>query len=367
MPRLRRSDCTLPGLSRRRAGKGWVYLDPDGQRVTDAETVARIDALVLPPAWTEVWICPHPNGHIQAIGTDQRGRRQYRYHDAWRAQRDAAKFDRILDFASALPALRERVAADLTSTDELTRDRVLACAVRLLDLGFFRIGSEEYAESNGSFGLATLRRDHVTVSRTGVMTFDYIAKSGKQRIQSVLDADVRPVVAALKRRRSDPHPELLAYRVDGRWVDVKAGDVNDYLREVTGGDHTAKDFRTWSATVLAAVALAVSESAAASVTARKRAVVRAVKEVADYLGNTPSVCRASYIHPRVIDLYGDGVTIAPALERLGAESEVGGLAYEGAVEAAVLALLRDEPVAAARRLPTRRPKRTARPRSPLAA
>ena len=365
MPRLRRSDCTAPGLRRRRKGKGWAYADAAGRPVTDPETIARVDALVLPPAWTDVWISPHANGHIQAIGTDQRGRRQYRYHDAWRAQRDAEKFDRILDFATALPAIRDRVAADLTGTSQLTRERVLACAVRLLDLGFFRIGGEEYAEANNSYGLATLRRDHLTVGRSGVMTFDYVAKSGKQRVQHVLDEDVRPVVVALKRRRNDPNPELLAYRVGRRWVDVKAGDVNDYLREITGADHTAKDFRTWSATVLAAVALGVSEPAAASVTARKRAVVRAVQEVAGYLGNTPAVCRASYIHPRVIDLFADGITVAAALERLGADSEVGGLAYQGAVEAAVLALLKEEPVAAARRLPTRRAAR--KPREPIAA
>jgi DNA topoisomerase IB len=226
------------------------------------------------------------------------------------------------------------------------RRRVLAAAARLLDLGFFRIGSEQYAEQNESFGLATMRRDHVTCSK-GVLTFDYRAKSGKQRVQSVADDELCSLVRTLKRRR-DEHPELLAFRAGSEWVDVKSSDINDYLREITGGDFTAKDFRTWHATVLCAVALAVSTGAPTSESAHKRAVSRAVKEVAHYLGNTPAVCRASYIDPRVIDRYNDGITIADQLHRLGAEARFGELATKGAIEAAVLDLLR-EPDAGGRR------------------
>jgi DNA topoisomerase IB len=338
MPKLRRVDCAVPGIRRVRRGRGFVYLDVNGERVTDAGTLRRIDALVIPPAWTDVWICPIANGHIQATGTDAAGRRQYRYHDAWRRRRDAEKHERMVEFAAALPSARERVLADLRQK-HLTRSRVLACATRLLDLGFFRIGSEEYAESNGSFGLATMRREHVTVSR-GIITFDYVAKSGRQRVQSVGDDDVLRVVSALKRRRGGGE-ELLAFRSSAGWVDVKSHDINGYLRDVTGGDYTAKDFRTWHATVLCAVALAVSTEAPTSETARKRAVTRAVKEVAHYLGNTPAVCRASYIDPRVIDRYDDGFTIADRLHELGDGVEFGQLATQGAVESAVLRLLTD--------------------------
>ncbi|HLZ38543.1 MAG TPA: DNA topoisomerase IB [Mycobacteriales bacterium] len=357
MPRLRRSDCAAPGLTRRRHGDGFVYLAHDGSRVSDPATIERIEGLVLPPAWRDVWICPWPNGHIQAVGTDAAGRRQYRYHDAWREQRDRAKHERVLDFASRLPAARERIAHDLAGRG-LTRDRTLACAVRLLDLGFFRIGSEEYAEQNQTYGLATIRRDHVTVAR-GVVTFDYPAKHGKQRIQTVADPAVCDVVAALKRRRSGGE-ELLAYRAGDRWQDVRSEDVNDYLRAALGGEFTAKDFRTWHATVLMAVALAVSVEAPRSETGRKRAVTRAVKEVADYLGNTPAVCRSSYIDPRVIDRYGDAVTIADTLADLGADAGFGQLATQGAIEEAVLQLLR-EPRAPRRR--TARPTPKARSRA----
>lgn len=345
MPRLRRANCAGTGITRRRRGRGFAYYDGRGERVTDPTVLARIDALVIPPAWTDVWICPWANGHIQAMGTDAAGRRQYRYHDDWRVQRDAEKHERVLDFAKRLPQTRERLRLHLADRG-LTRDRVLASAVRLLDLGFFRVGSEVYAEEHGTYGLATMRREHVSVS-DAVVTFDYTAKGSQHRVQSVVDEDVRKVVLALKKR---PHPgeELLAFRRGHTWYDVKSADINDYLREVTGGSFTAKDFRTWHATVLMAVALAVS-SAASTPTARKRAVARAVREVADYLGNTPAVCRKSYIDPRVIDLYDDGITIAPTLEKLGADAEFGQLATHGAIEAAVLRMLRRPARASARR------------------
>jgi DNA topoisomerase-1 len=341
MARLRRADPSLPGYSRRRAGKGFVYLDEDGRRIGDTEVLQRIRALVIPPAWEDVWICPWPTGHLQAVGTDARGRRQYRYHDRWRARRDAEKFDHMVAFARALPDLRRR-GRDLLAGDDLSRDRVLACTIRLLDLGFFRIGGEEYVEQNGSYGLATLRQEHVTLGDGHELRFDYPAKSGKRRVMTLADEDVYAVVAALKRRRTGG-PELFAYRAGrGRWVDVRSSDVNDFVKELSGGEFTAKDFRTWAGTVLAAVALAVAEGAS-SRTARRRAITRAYQEVAHYLGNTPAVCRKSYVDPRVVDRYRAVVTIADALIR----GEDGGLttgcAIHGAVEAAVLALLEDAP------------------------
>jgi DNA topoisomerase IB len=317
-----------------------VYVDAGGALVTDPATIERIKALVIPPAWNDVWICPTASGHIQATGVDARGRRQYRYHDVWRLQRDLEKHDRILDFASRLPAARERIKADLAG-DELTRERVLACAVRLLDLGFFRIGGEQYAEENQTYGLATMRKEHVRVSK-GILTFDYTAKSGKHLHKSLAEPEVGAVIAALKRRRGGGE-ELLAYRGEaGEWVDVKSADINAYLRSVTEGEDSAKDFRTWSATVLAAIGLAVSTNAV-SESARKRAVSRVVKEVSEQLGNTPAVCRSSYIDPRIIDLYDAGITIRKDLDKLGADASYGEPAFQGAIEAAVLRLLRDAP------------------------
>ena len=306
----------------------------------------RITALVLPPAWQDVWICPWPNGHVQALGTDAAGRRQYRYHDAWRQQRDVAKHDRILEFAQRLPAARERVSRHLEERG-YTRNRVLGTAFRLLDLGFFRVGSEEYAEENNTYGLATIRREHVTISR-GTAVFEYTAKGSKHRVQSVLDPTVLTVVKGLK-RRDDPQPELLAWRTGAgpkqHWHDVKSEEVNAYLREVVDGEVTAKDFRTWHATVLMSVGLAVSLDAPTSDSARKRAISRAVTEVSTYLSNTPAVARKSYIDPRVIDLYHDGVSVAPALERLGDGAAFGSPATHGQIETAVLEMLLQAPKA----------------------
>jgi DNA topoisomerase IB len=337
MTRLRRSDCGGPGIKRVRRGKGFTYLSADGAKVTDPETLRRIADLVIPPAWEDVWICPWPTGHIQALGTDAAGRRQYRYHDDWRLQRDAEKHKRVLTFARRLPLARANVQAHLTQRG-LTKQRVLAAAFRLLDLGFFRVGGESYAEDNGTYGLATMRREHVTVTGD-VVIFDYVAKSGKQRVQSVVDPNVRKVVRALLDRDGGGE-ELLAYKDKDGWHDISSADINAYLREVVGADVSAKDFRTWHATVLMAVGLAVSTGAPTSPTARKRAVSRAVSEVAEYLGNTPAVCRSSYIDPRVIDLYDDGVTVASSLERLGDGAAFGQPATHGQVEAAVLRLLR---------------------------
>jgi DNA topoisomerase IB len=279
-------------------------------------------------------------GHIQATGIDARGRKQYRYHDKWRERRDQQKFDEMIDFARALPAMRERVDEDL-DTDGMTRERVLACAVRLLDRGFFRVGGEDYAVENESYGLATIHKRHVQLLDDCTLLFDYPAKSGQRRVQSIVDRQVYEILEQLKRRRGGS-PELLAYKDGRRWRDLKSADINAYVKEVTGGDFSAKDFRTWSATVLAAVALAVSAGAAAkgTKTARKRAMNRAVKEVAGYLGNTPAVARASYIDPRVFDRFEGGLTIGGVLGELGDEGDIGSL--QGSTEEAVLDLLRED-------------------------
>jgi DNA topoisomerase IB len=248
----------------------------------------------------------------------------------------------MVEFGRALPELRRR-CCELLAAEGLQRERVLACAIRLLDLGFFRIGGEEYVEQNGSYGLATLCREHVTLHGDATLTFDYPAKSGQRRIQTILDPDVFAVVAALKRRRTGG-PELFAYRRGREWVDVRSGDINDVVRELSGDEFTAKDFRTWAGTVLAAVALAVAQEARSG-TARQRAISRASQEVAHYLGNTPAVCRRSYIDPRVVDRYRAGITIADALGL--AADDSAGCAIHGAVEEAVLDLLDDAPEAAA--------------------
>jgi len=335
MTRLRRADCSAPGIARRRAGRGFSYRDAQGRRVEDEATLARIRELGIPPAWRDVWICPDAGGHLQATGTDAAGRKQYLYHPAWRARRDAEKFADMERFARALPALRERVAADLAAGSKLTRAPVLACAVRLLDRGFFRIGTEEYTVSNESYGLATMRKEHVSVLEDGAMVFDYPAKSGQRRVQEVVDHDAADIVARLKRRRGGG-PELLAYKEGGRWRDIRSPDINAYLKDATGDAFSAKDFRTWSATVLAALALSVASPAAGSQTSRKRAEARAVKEVSYYLGNTPAVARASYIDPRVFDAYRAGLVIRPDLH----DVEPGELPiHHRAVEEAVLDLI----------------------------
>jgi DNA topoisomerase-1 len=342
MPRLRRADCSSPGLTRRRHGKGFTHLDSDGETITDPEDLTRVAELGIPPAWKDVWICPDERGHLQATGIDAAGRKQYLYHPQWRTRRDSEKFDEMIRFARALPALREHVDAHLTAGDALTRERVLACAVRLLDRGFFRVGSEQYTVQNESFGLATMRKRHVTLEPDHHgMVFDYAAKSGKHRIHGVVDPAAFDVVAALKRRRGGGK-ELLAYK-DGRsWVDIRAADINEYLQEATGDDFTAKDFRTWAATMLAAIALSVSGEVAGTRTGRKRAVVRAVKEVSHYLGNTPAVCRASYIDPRVIDAYNGGLIICGVLEEIADTAEPGELPiHQPVLEHAVLDLLNE--------------------------
>jgi DNA topoisomerase I len=288
MPRLRRSTCASPGLTRRRAGSGFVYLGLDGERVDDG-TLDRIRSLAIPPAWQDVWVCPDANGHLQATGTDAAGRRQYLYHPRWRAHRD-------------------RLEGDC-----LTRERVLACAIRLLDRGLFRVGGEEYADENGGYGLATLERAHVRVENGSRLVFDYSGKTGRRHVQTVDDGTAAVIVAALKRRRSGGD-ELLAYRNGRGWTDVRAPDINEELKLLAGIDCSAKDFRTWHATVLAAVRLAGARERSAR--GSQRVINEVVREVAEHLGNTPAVCRSSYIDPRLFDRFRAGSTIPlPAVPR----------------------------------------------------
>jgi DNA topoisomerase-1 len=336
-PRLRRSNCSGPGIRRRRRGRGFQYLDEDGTPVEDPEVLGRIHELVIPPAWQEVWICPYPGGHIQATGVDDAGRKQYLYHPRWRARRDQQKFDDMIVFARALPGLRERVEVELEAGGT-GREPVLAAAVRLLDRGLFRVGGEDYAVRNETYGLATMKKRHVRL-RDDVLTFDYPSKHGKRHIRTVVDPPVAAVIAALKRRRGGGD-DLLAYKEGRRWFDLRSDDINEFLKDATGEDISAKDFRTWGATVLAALALAVSEAAPDTKTGQKRAITRAVKEVAMYLGNTPAVARSSYIDPRLFDRFRDGRTIDHALTRMAGEDDAP--ATQGPVEDAVLALLTGE-------------------------
>lgn len=340
MPRLRRADRFGPGIARIGAGTGFFYRDPDGKRITDDGTLQRIHDLALPPAWADVWICPDPRGHLQATGVDAAGRTQYRYHDQWRRRRDRQKFDRMLEFAEALPALRTAIDAQLQEDDELTRDRVLAAAVRLIDLGCFRVGSDSYASDNGTYGMATLERDHVRIENDERMVFDYVAKGGQARTQIVVDDAVLAVVKRLKRRRGDD-PRLLAFRDDDGWHALHADDVNGYL-EQHAGPCTAKDFRTWNATVLAAIGLAERAAKAVTGTAHQRAIRETIEDVAEMLGNTPAVARGSYVDPRVIDRYDSGWTIAACLADVGGREAFDEIDRRGPLDAAVRDLIHDE-------------------------
>ncbi|WP_250443713.1 DNA topoisomerase IB [Actinotalea sp. C106] len=318
MPRLRRVRSSDPGWTRRRRGRGHVYLDEHGAPIGDPELVARCTDLVIPPAWQDVWICPYENGHIQAMGTDDAGRRQYLYHPAWRARRDRAKHEHVLDVARRLPRARRRAVADL-ALPGVPKERVLALAFRLLDDAYFRAGGESYARDNGSYGLATVRREHVQVDAEGVR-FCYPAKSGQQRETLVEDPEIRGLVRELK-DREDEDPELLAWRDDEGWHDITTADVVAMVKALLGPEARPKDFRTWHATVLAAAGLAEHEVPRAE-RARRRVVAQVVREVAEELGNTPAVCRASYIDPRLIDLWERGQTIGRRRTRGGAERAV---------------------------------------------
>jgi DNA topoisomerase IB len=331
---LRRSDTSAAGLRRVARGRGFQYLTAEGARC-EAADVARIRGLVIPPAWKDVWICTLANGHLQATGVDDAGRRQYIYHPAWRVQRDKEKYDHVLDVAKHLPVARAAACAQLSGRG-LTRQRVLATAFILLDVGLFRIGGDRYVIENDSYGLMTLRREHVHCGKDGLV-FDYPAKSGKERMHVVAVDEAAVVIRALHRSRA-AEQRLLACKEGGVWRELDSDDLNGYLRELFGRDVSAKDFRTWHATVLAAVGLAVSGHVATP-SARKRAVSRTVREVADYLGNTPAVCRRSYIDPRLIDRYLDGETINVRMDRLGEDTRPGWPATHGRVETEIIRLL----------------------------
>jgi DNA topoisomerase I len=337
--RLRRSDPSGPGHTRVRRGSGFSYRDASGAAIRDPDEILRIKELVIPPAWRDVWICPDPLGHLQATGTDAAGRRQYLYHPRWREQRDRRKFDHMLDFATQLPRLRRRILRTLRTEGELDRERVLAAAIRLLDVGLFRIGSEQYADEEGGVGLATVTKAHVHL-RDGEVVFDYVGKSGKHQRQAVRDPAVGEVVRALKRRRGGGD-QLLAYRAERAWHGVRSEQINEYLKAQIGDAYSAKDFRTWNATVLAAVSLAADGRSATSARARKRAMDGAVRGVSEVLGNTPAVARASYIDPRVFDRYRSGWTIGGELDRIGRLSGPDDR-RRARLEAAVLDLLHDD-------------------------
>jgi DNA topoisomerase-1 len=331
---LRYATDAEPGIGRKRAGRGFSYIGPDGARIADKSTRAWIRSLAIPPAWTDVWICASQRGHLQATGRDARGRKQYRYHPDWRAVRDEAKYGRMLAFGQALPRIRRRVDADLRRQG-LQRERVLAAVVRLLEKTRVRVGNEEYARDNRSFGLTTLRDRHAQVGSKRIR-FRFRGKGGRVNEVELSDARLARIVA---RCQDLPGQELFAYLdEDGEVRAVGSSDVNDYLREISGQDFTAKDFRTWAGTVLAAWALQEFQEVDSEAEA-KRNVVRAIERVAEWLGNTPAVSRSSYVHPSVIDAYLDGDLVRDARKRAdrALSEELPDLAPQ---EAAVLALLR---------------------------
>jgi DNA topoisomerase I len=298
---LRYSSDTRPGIERRRAGRGFSYRQPSGARVTDRETLARIRSLAIPPAWTEVWICTDPRGHLQATGRDARGRKQHRYHPRWRSTRDDSKFDRMIAFARALPGIRARTEEDLAKRG-LPREKVLAVVIRLLELTLIRVGNDEYARLNRSFGLTTLRNRHATIEGTSVR-FRFRGKAGRTHEVSLRD---RRLASVIRRCQELPGQELFQYTDDdGEVRDVSSEDVNAYLRDISGGDFTAKDFRTWAGTVLAYRALRALQPAGTKNDARRN-VVAAIRETAGRLGNTAAVCRQSYVHPAMLEAYLDG-------------------------------------------------------------
>lgn len=309
--RLRRSVVTGPGLTRVRRGKGFSYHDHNGAVITDEKTVARINELVIPPAWKKVWISPYANGHIQAVGTDAAGRRQYLYHQQWQEERNEEKFDRVLQMSRHLPEMRERIAADLGQRG-LGRDRVLAVALHLLDLGYFRAGGDVYAEENNSYGISTLLCEHVSLQRQAV-EFDYPAKSGVRRTLLIDDPEVVRSVRALL-RRPDKTGRFLSCRNGTEWTDIHSDDLNARFKELVGDDYSVKDLRTWHGTVLAAEAF-VDADPPVNKTVIKRVESAVMKEVSSALGNTPAVARASYVDPRVVAGYEAGLTIAAGARR----------------------------------------------------
>jgi DNA topoisomerase-1 len=307
---LRYATDEVAGFTRRRRGKGFSYHDQQGRAIRDPDVIARIRSIVIPPAWTDVWICPWPNGHLQATGRDARGRKQHRYHPDFRAARDEAKFGRLVAFASALPRIRKRVDRDLARPG-VPREKVLATVVRLLELTLIRVGNDEYTRLNQSFGLTTLRGRHVRIEGTQIR-FRFKGKGGTPHEVGLRD---RRLAAVIRRLQELPGQELFQYAEDGSVRDVSSDDVNDYLREISGGDFTAKDFRTWAGTVLAYQSLCELPEPQDERT-KKRNVVEAVRRTATALRNTPAVSRQAYIHPAVLEAYVEGAIDAAEIEDL---------------------------------------------------
>ena len=352
---LRYTTDARPGIARRRSGTGFSYRDPEGRTIRDREVIGRVRALAIPPAWTDVWICPWPNGHLQASGRDARGRKQYRYHARWHQRRGTDKFDRILEFSEALPRLRRRCDEDLGRRG-LPREKVLAAVVRLLELTLIRVGNDEYARLNRSFGLTTLRDRHARIEGSA-LRFRFRGKSGQSHEVGLRD---RRLAALVRRCQELPGQELFQFVDDaGEVRDIASDDVNAYIREASGGDFTAKDFRTWAGTVLAYRALRALQPGEGEREA-KRNVVEAIRQTADSLGNTPAVARGSYVHPAVLDAYLAG-SIPGALVQAAEEQSTPPTAATPREEAAVRALLRQQLEDDAVRSRSREPKRRSRP------
>jgi DNA topoisomerase IB len=333
--RLRHADCSAPGIKRVRRGRGVAYEDVTGAALTDPEALERIHALAIPPAWGEVWICPDARGHLQATGIDAAGRKQYLYHPVWRERRDREKFREMEVFARGLPRLRRHVDDALHSTDEPSRERVAAGAVRLLDIGLFRVGGGQYADDSGGFGLATLTTEHVTV-RGGEVIFDYLGKSGVRHVLTISDPDSVALLRSLRSRRAGP-AQLLAYRERRRWHPLGSEAINGYIKKILGDGFSAKDFRTWNATAFAAARLAASAHVPAQ-RSRPRVVRAVIGEVAQMLGNTPAVAKRAYVDPRVVDAYLSGSTIDIGVPRVSSLAELSDRRRRR-VEIAVLNLL----------------------------
>ena len=319
-----------PGLSRRRAGRGFVFIGLDGKPIREADQLKRIKSLVIPPAWTDVWICPRPNGHLQATGRDSKSRKQYRYHPRWNQVRNETKYSRLIPFGESLPTIRKRVRRDLALAG-LPRDRVLGTVVQLLEKALIRIGNECYAKQNGSFGLTTLRNRHVSI-KGSTMRFEFKGKSGKKHSVDVNDWRLAKIV---KSCQDLPGYELFQYEDEnGEYRSIESADVNDYLREISGSDFSAKEFRTWAGTVIAAIVLKELGAAGTEKEARDN-IVTAVNKTAEQLGNTPAVCRKCYIHPEILEAYVDGT-----MDAMSAATASRKLALLTAEEAAVLTLLK---------------------------
>jgi DNA topoisomerase-1 len=334
MAGLRYANSDRPGHTRRRSGRGFVYLDDQGGRIRDPHTIARIRALAIPPAWTDVWICPDANGHLQATGRDARGRKQYRYHADWRRSRSEAKFDRLLGFANVLPRIRRRCEKDLARRS-LTREKVLAAIVRLLELSLIRVGNDEYARLNRSFGLTTLRSRHVQVSGSTVR-FRFRGKSGRQHEVGLRD---RRLATIIRRCQDLPGQELFQYLDEaGRPQDVTSDDVNAYLRDAARADVTASDFRIWAGTVLAYRALSGLQPASDG-QGKRRNVLEAIRISAGALGNTEAVARSSYVHPGVVETYLDGPADGEGRRGTSPTDPTTAAGFDRATEAAVIALL----------------------------